>query len=214
MTISGCSVRKIAYASCYVYSPAGAGVVCEHSRLLRTLLKAGDAHFMGKYAVRVQQLAQESPQLAGFFRSDDLLVPVPGSMPNTCGSTWVAADLADALVRAGIGSMAWRGLHRICPVPKSATAAPGARPSVDLHYESFLVACPRITAPSVVLIDDVITKGRTLLAAAARLQEAFPQTEIRAFALLRTLGFSGIQRLLDPCKGEIRWKAGDAYRSP
>jgi hypothetical protein len=25
---------------------------------------------------------------------------------------------------------------------------------------------------------------------------------------------SGVQQLLDPCKGEIRWKAGDAHRSP
>jgi hypothetical protein len=25
---------------------------------------------------------------------------------------------------------------------------------------------------------------------------------------------SGVQRLLDPCRGEIRWKAGDAHRSP
>jgi hypothetical protein len=215
MTISRCSIPKIAYASCYVYSPAGTGVVCEHSRLLRALLKAGDARFMVKYAVRVHQQAKESPQLAGFFRPDALLVPVPGSMPNPCGSNWVAADLADALVHAGLGTMAWRGLHRICPVRKSATAAPGARPSVALHYESFLMERPRITAPSVVLIDDVITKGRTLLAAAARLQEAFPQSEIRAFALLRTQGLiPGVQRLLDPCRGEIRWKAGDAYRSP
>ena len=66
-----------------------------------------------------------------------------------------------------------------------------------------------------VLIDDVITKGRTLLAAAARLREAFPETEIRAFALLRTMGFiPGVQRLLDPCTGEIRWNAGDAHRNP
>jgi hypothetical protein len=208
-------ISKIAYASCYVYSPSGAGVVCEHSRLLRALLKAGDAHFMVKYAVRVHQQARESPQLAGFFGSDDLLVPVPGSTPNACGSTWVAAALADALVRAGVGTVAWRGLHRICPVRKSATAAPGARPTVAQHYESFLMDRPQITAHSVVLIDDVVTRGRTLLAAATRLQEAFPEAHIRAFALLRTLGFlPGVQQLLEPCKGEIRWKAGDAHRRP
>jgi predicted amidophosphoribosyltransferase len=208
-------IRKIAYASCYVYSPAGAGVICEHSRLLCALLKAANAHFMAKYAVRVHQQAQESPQLAGFFRSDDLLVPVPGSAPNTRGSTWVAADLADALVRAGIGTMAWRGLHRICPVRKSATAAPGARPTVALHYASFVMDCPPITAQNVVLVDDVVTRGRTLLAAATRLQEAFPEAHIRAFALLRTLGFiPRVRQLLDPCKGEIRWKAGDAHRNP
>jgi hypothetical protein len=58
------------------------------------------------------------------------------------------------------------------------------------------------------------TKGRTLLAAASRVHEAFPCAQIRAFALVRTMGFSGVQQLLDPCKGEIRWRAGDAHRSP
>ena len=74
---------------------------------------------------------------------------------------------------------------------------------------------PPITPENVVLIDDVVTKGRTLLAAATRLHEAFPGAQIRAFALLRTMGLiPGVQRLLDPCTGEIRWKAGDAHRSP
>jgi adenine/guanine phosphoribosyltransferase-like PRPP-binding protein len=67
----------------------------------------------------------------------------------------------------------------------------------------------------VVLIDDVVTKGRTLLAAAARVQEAFPGTEIRAFALIRTMGLTHtLERLLDPCIGEIRWRRGDAVRTP
>jgi hypothetical protein len=59
------------------------------------------------------------------------------------------------------------------------------------------------------------TKGRTLLAAASCVHDAFPCAQIRAFALVRTMGFvPGVQQLLDPCKGEIRWRAGDAYRSP
>jgi predicted amidophosphoribosyltransferase len=208
-------ILRIAYASCYVYSPAGVGAVCERSRLLRALLKAGDAHFMVKYAGRVRQQAEESSQLHGFFRSTDILVPVPGSAPKSAAGTWVAADLADALVREGVGMLAWRGLHRICAVRKSATSVPGARPSVALHYESFLTERPLITPTSVMLIDDVVTRGRTLLAAATRLQEAFPAVEIRAFALLRTMGLvPNVRQLLDPCIGEIRWKAGDAHRRP
>jgi hypothetical protein len=61
----------------------------------------------------------------------------------------------------------------------------------------------------------VITKGRTLLAAASRVQETFPYAQIRAFALVRTMGLiSGVEQLLEPCMGEIRWRAGDAHRSP
>jgi adenine/guanine phosphoribosyltransferase-like PRPP-binding protein len=207
-------IRRLAYASCYVYSPAGEGAICERSRLLRALLKEGDAHFMLKYALRVHQQAQQCSQLAGFFRDTDVLVPVPGSSPKVRG-TWVAADLARALVHAGLGTMAWPGLHRVCAVPKSSTAARGARPTVSCHFESFLMERSSVDPAGVVLIDDVITKGRTLLAAAARVREACPHAQIRAFALLRTMGFiAGVEHLLDPCRGEIRWQRGDARRIP
>ena len=65
-------IRVIEYASCYVYSPTGTGAVCERSRLLRTLLKAGDAGFMLKYALRVRQQVADSPPLAGFFGTSDV----------------------------------------------------------------------------------------------------------------------------------------------
>ena len=208
-------IRAVAYASCYVYSPTGTGAVCERSRLLRTLLKAGDAAFMLKYALRVHQQATDSPLLAGFFGTTDVLVPVPGSAPSVAGRPWAAKHLAIALVNEGLGGAAWSGLRRVRAVRKSATAAPGERPTVDLHYESFFIERPAIPPERIVLIDDVVTKGRTLLAAATRVHEAFPCAQIRAFALVRTMGLvTGIPRLLDPCKGEIRWWSGDAHRSP
>jgi predicted amidophosphoribosyltransferase len=181
-------MRGLIFASCYVYSPAGSSAVCERSRLLRSVLKEGDTRFMSKYALRVHQQAEVSTQLAGFFRANDMLVPVPGSRPRSAVASWVAADLADALSSEGLGGTAWLGLRRIYAVRKSATAAAGARPTVALHYRSFLVARPPAIPESVVLIDDVVTKGRTLLAA--------------------------VQRLLDPCTAEIKWLAGDARRNP
>lgn len=207
-------IRAIAYASCYVYSPTGAGAVCERSRLLRTLLKAADTSFMVKYALRVRQQATDSPLLTDFFGATDVLVPVPGCAPYR-GGLWAAEHLAIALVNEGLGAVAWSGLRRSRAVPKSATAAPGERPTVNLHYESFFIERPTMPLERILLIDDVVTKGRTLLAAASRVHEAFPCAQIRAFALVRTMGFvSGIQQLLDPCKGEIRWRCGDAHRSP
>jgi hypothetical protein len=207
-------IERIAFASCYVYSPAGDGAICARSRLLRALLKDADARFMIKYAVRVHQQAEPPALLAGFFLADDVLVPVPRSAPKV-GGTWAAAELAQALVQQGVGSATWLGLHRIRAVRKSATAAKGCRPSVARHYDSFQLEPPALRPQSVVLIDDVITKGRTIFAAAARLREAFPDAQIRAFALLRTAGpMSDIKTLLEPCRGEIRWLAGDARRIP
>ena len=209
------TIRALAYASCYVYSPGGTGAICERSRLLLWLLKSGDAAFMLKYALRVRQQAEDSPPLTGFFNATDVLIPVPGSAPCAAGGMWTAEHLAVALVNEGLGGAAWAGLRRIRAVPKSATAAPGERPTVNRHYESFVIEHQTMTPEGILLIDDVVTKGRTLLAAASRMHEAFLRARIRAFALVRTLGLvSGVQRLLDPCRGEIRWKAGDAHRSP
>jgi hypothetical protein len=207
-------IDGVAFASCYVYSPAGESGICARSRLLRALLKEGDAHFLFKYAIRVRQQSEPSAVLAGFFLAGDVLVPVPRSAPKV-GGTWAAAELAHALVQAGVGGATWPGLIRVSAVSKSATAAKGWRPSVARHYDSFRLESLRLRPRRVVLIDDVITKGRTLLAAAARMREALPDTQIRAFALLRTMGFiSDLRDLLEPCRGEIRWLRGDARRIP
>jgi len=40
---------------------------------------------------------------------------------------------------------------------------------------------------SIVLIDDILTRGHTFLGAAWRLHEAFPETKIVAFAAMRTI---------------------------
>ncbi|MGP0055296.1 MAG: hypothetical protein ACLPQI_07065 [Steroidobacteraceae bacterium] len=210
-------IRAVAFASCYVYSPCGSCAASERSRLLRALIKTGDTRIIFKYALRVRQRVSEMPLLTGFFDSADVLVPVPGSEPWDSNFVSVTEHLALALAREGLGQGVWAGLRRVRAVGKSATAAPGARPTVAAHYDSFAVeGTDSLSAsPHFVLIDDVVTKGRTLLAAAARLQDALPGARIRAFALLRTMGMvPEVNRLLDPCVGEIRWRAGDAHRSP
>ena len=91
--------------------------------------------------------------------------------------------------------------------------APSVRRSQIRHCLRRL-AILRVKTPAL-LVDDVVTKGRTLLAAAARLHEAFPNADLRAFALVRTMGFlPQLERLLEPCEGIIRWAGGDARREP
>jgi orotate phosphoribosyltransferase-like protein len=65
------------------------------------------------------------------------------------------------------------------------------------------------------LVDDVVTKGATLLAAATRLQEAYPKATVTAFALVRTLGFvDNIDRIVEPALGAITLLADEAFREP
>lgn len=150
-----------------------------------------------------------------FFPATAMLVPVPGSKPSAWGSATATGRLARALLEKGLGQGIWFGLRRVSAVRKSATAPPGARPTVRNHYDT--MALGEIDGPgmSLVLIDDVVTKGRTLLAAALRLREVFPTADVRAFALLRTMGYAfDVERSLAPCVGKIEWNGDDARRCP
>ena len=145
-----------------------------------------------------------------------VLVPVPGSAPAQ-RADWVGERVAWCLREVGLAADVWPVLRRRHAVRKSAFANARERPSVLEHYASFAVE--RSTSGEaglmLTLVDDVITRGRTLLAAAGRLREAFPAAEIRAFALLRTLNRGEmLLQVLDPCEGEVRWAAGEARRVP
>jgi hypothetical protein len=193
-------------------------------------LKAADQVWLPRLAARVWLEAVARGRFATTFGRRVVLVPVPGSTP-ALGTRWVGERLAWCLKEIGLAAEVWPVLQRRHAVRKSAYAPAGERPSVLEHYLSFaieraflgrgpvgpgsMVREPRGERVRLTLVDDVITRGRTLLAAAQRLREVFPGVEIRAFALLRTLGRDeALRRLPDPCEGEVRWVLGDARRVP
>jgi hypothetical protein len=201
------------FSSCYIYSPKGTGFGSEASRALCLRLKSGDPEWLPSCVGKVYEAIRHDA-LAGLFGKEVILVPVPGSAPAP-GAAWAAERLAVALREIGLGNCVWQIVQRRFAVRKSATALNTDRPTVQQHYESFSIARSAISPERIVLVDDVITKGRTILAAAARLHEAFPNADIRAFALVRTMGFlPGVANPLQPCQGFVRWAGGDARRDP
>jgi hypothetical protein len=144
------------------------------------------------------------------------LVPVPRSAPiRDAGTLWPSQRICERLVSAGIGQAVLPCLARTTAVPKSAFAAPGERPDAERHFETMKVE-PALQRPGrITVVDDIVTKGATLLAAASRVQDAFPEAEVRAFALLRTMGLVvEVEKILDPCRGTITLVRGEVVRVP
>jgi phosphoribosylpyrophosphate synthetase len=106
------------------------------------------------------------------------------------------------------------------PVMRSSTSTRKPRD----HYESIAVTPMVVDREELCLVDDVVTKGATLLAAATRLREAYPNAKIVAFALVRkivafalvrTMGFvEDIERIVEPCIGTITRSGDEAVREP
>lgn len=144
-----------------------------------------------------------------------ILVPVPRHAPlSKANAIWPADRLARALVAAGLGQSVRRLLARKIPLPKSALQAPRERPSLEQHLESLEVA-ELVPDSPLILVDDVVTRGSTLLTAAMTLATVKPELEISAFAAMRTLGkVPEIPSLLDPCQGRIWLDQGKVRREP
>ncbi len=79
-----------------------------------------------------------------------------------------------------------------------------------MELERLLVAPDSIT-----VVDDFLTKGATLLAAASLVKDAFPLAEVRVFGLVRTMGLvPEVEAIVAPCIGTIRLEGSDVRRDP
>ncbi|HEV3458113.1 MAG TPA: hypothetical protein VHG32_16220 [Thermoanaerobaculia bacterium] len=204
-------LSSLPFGSFLAYSPRGtsaaelaAQTICREIKRDGYVRRESVEERIIPYAVRRLRECL-TPGLADFLAADVVLVPAPGSAPlppRQPNALWVARRICEELRAAGFGSGMEVLLLRRLAVAKSAFARRGARPGVSEHFDSFVVA-PRAAGPParITLVDDVITKGATLLAGASRLAEAFPDATVRAFALVRT------QYAADRERGRQRFRA-------
>jgi phosphoribosylpyrophosphate synthetase len=153
-----------------------------------------------------------------FFQPDTVLVPVPKSSLMQPDTLWVPDRIATALVKAGVGKEAVRYLTRVKPLRKAAFSDPSDRPTPDEQLETLAVQ-GRVSEPSptrIVLVDDIVTRGATLLGAANRLAEVFPNAQISCFAAMRVVGPSDFVNVYDPQCGTIKFReqTRDTIRRP
>src|SRR6185437_11301835 len=157
---------RLGFYSCYVYSPRGEDEVSRGSRLLCARVKAGNRRWLRRYvaAVRDHRIMQACVQ--GLSCAGSVLVPIPPSDSSTPTALWPSHLLALALCNAGLAASVWIGIRRRRSIARSSQAWRWERPSVFEHYRSLALERPTSSPMQVLLIDDVVTKGRTLMAAA------------------------------------------------
>jgi len=150
---------------------------------------------------------------ARIFDKNPLLIPTPNSSLIKTGTIWVPQRLANAMVRKGLGRIVETCLERIIALPKSATSSAANRPKAKQHSESMSVQKVFPEPDEILLVDDVITRGATLLGAANRLAEAYPKAHIRAFAAMRTISPPNVfASTYNPVIGTIELVVNDTFR--
>lgn len=210
-------LSEVLFAAALVYSPRGTSEVSRKSReQVRDPAKRADADFLNQVSTHLRGFLP-ADIVADFLSEDVVLVPTPRRTPLPAkDALWPAKLICEALIRGGLGGRVLPCLTRIEAVPKSAFASPGERPLPHRHYDTMRVERELLEAPArVTLVDDFVTKGATLIAAASRVKEAFPKAEVRAFALVRTMGLiPEIAKMGDPCRGRITFNGVSADRQP
>lgn len=132
-----------------------------------------------------------------------ILVPTPGSAVHRAGSLWVPLKICEALRARGLAASVEILLQRTVAVPKSAFAGRGARPNAQRHYDTIAATPAAAATDRIVLVDDVVTSGATLLGAASKLVDLYPEIPIVAFAAVRAVSGGDVANLRDPVRGAI-----------
>lgn len=150
-----------------------------------------------------------------FLNIDTILIPVPRSTLLVPGGLWPSLLLANAFLEHGYAKSVSTCLKRVKPLAKSSNFTSSSdRPSVQVQLDTLEVTPELLDGISITLIDDVITAGRTAYACATKLKQAYPDTDVRVFSVIRTISFSSIDTIVEKCIGKILYyeSSGKTFR--
>lgn len=212
-------LSTIEFGSLLTYSPHGTSDVALNSKDNMMALKT-DQHVRDPPILMSELIAQTVERdmmklpFASFFNSKPILVPIPSSSLSKPDTLWVSDRLAKALVKMGLGQRVVPCLERVRALPKSATSAAANRPKAAEHYDSMEVQKILSEPEEIILVDDVVTRGATLIGAANKLADAFLNAHIIAFVAMRTISNPAeFRKIYSPVRGTIELQlSGETFR--
>ncbi len=215
-------LTEIPYVSLLSYSTKGSNAEIDHARGISVILKQG-LSLQSPPMLIVDYVAQQVSErrnaalFRDFFETNPALVPTPGSSLMKKDTLWVPEQLCNSLLKSGLGSQVMPCLVRTIPVPKSHLLPAHLRLKAQRHYDTMGVQGNFGDVRSILLVDDFVTSGATLIGAANRLLDAFPNARIAAFAAMRAIGNPvEFTQEFDPTVGKVFLRAsdGESFRRP
>lgn len=170
----------------------------EASTVIWHSLKQGSASTISAVAEAAWKHSRPGEPLESLFKEESIFVPAPSSSVHRDDALWVPHMIATALCERGLGRGVELLLKRREPVPRSSgVSSSSARPEAQQHYDTIDVADQMYPPTSIILVDDVVTIGRTLMACALRLIDAFPNTRVVGFAAARSVRYTHLATVAD-----------------
>lgn len=212
---------ELKFGALLSYTPRGDSKIIQQSKDVMYYLKK-DAFLpktqilMSQWVAQIIKKRESTLPFSSFFHPNTTIVPTPSSSLMKADTLWVPYRVATALAEIGLGKEVVRCLRRDKPVPKAAYCEPWERPTVAQHYDTIAFEGSLSEPNEIVLVDDIVTRGATLLGAANRLVDAFPDTPISAFAVMRTISNEDeFEDMYAPCVGTITLdEYGNSFRRP
>lgn len=216
-------ITSLRYGALLSYSPHGISKDEVLSRSYRTAIKndepiksAGIDIPMSRYIAEYIQREIGTLPFRSLFNGDPTLVPIRSSTMLQPNSLDMPLRMATELHRVGLGKAVGMALRRVQALPKSATSRSGQRSTAAQHFASQRVQKLIEEPTSILLVDDVITTGATMIGSANLLAQTYPNASIGAFAGLRTVSDPDeFNEIFDSVSGTVKlYPSGRTHRDP
>jgi len=209
MTLSPSELTFVSYLK---YHPSGTSKVTKDSKQIVLQIKNDRNQIIKRISEKIAARRSTFECLKRVFDDDVTLVPIPGHARRVEGGLWIAKRICEELVGFGLAESFCPCIERKITIQKSAYAKPGeSRPSPEDHFNSTIVTDDIISTRRVTLVDDVITRGSSLVGLTHLLKQRYPRLIIERFAIVRTVR-EEFEAVLDPIEGIIRDKGNNFVR--